>query len=588
MPCKRFIFTNNILDYIVKPAKKGVFMFKKNEDHKQEKLNSTVKNLPTKAKDLLHNNWPAVFYEHVFSKIDEDKFADLYSDGYSRPNKPVNELVSLEILKEWFDWNDETLIEKYYLDLGVNYAIGKENLGEDTLAEKTLNNFRRRLAMYEKETGISLMKEIFKDIRDDLMDEFEIDGNTQRMDSTFIQANIKNLTRLDLFVRVLHNFLNDLSENELENIPDEISKFRDDENLNLTYRLKRKEIEEKLEKMAEFTAWIKDRFEDDEKYNMLKSFEHVCRVLDEQCYRIAELEDDEEYQEENDGEEEQMWEPAKKFHRSNDDSDDNEHKENVGMKEPKDVPSDSLQNPNDDEATYREKNGEEYQGYKSNWCETCSKDNPFQIITEVDLDTNNTEDSEMLKDSVGELSDQTGLEDMINDAGYSGKDIEEKCSENCVTQHFSGIKGRQIEDERIPLGEAEFDGHDMLECPEGHQPCRQEYYPNRQRYWGRFKKETCDNCKLRKQCFVVERNGFYSYGFYHRQRITAERRALMKDPEYRKFLQLRAGAESMINEAYHKTGKRTRYTGKIKVKNSTIAKGVGMNIKRVTRFLKKN
>ena len=55
--------------------------------------------------------------------------------------------------------------------------------------------------------------------------------------------------------------------------------------------------------------------------------------------------------------------------------------------------------------------------------------------------------------------------------------------ENGVAQHFSGIKERQIEGERISLGEAEFDGHKMLECPEGHQPRRQEYYPNKQRYW---------------------------------------------------------------------------------------------------------
>ncbi len=61
----------------------------------------------------------------------------------------------------------------------------------------------------------------------------------------------------------------------------------------------------------------------------------------------------------------------------------------------------------------------------------------------------------------------------------------------------------------------------------------------------------------------------------------------MKDPEYKKFLQLRSGAESMINEAYHKNGKRTRYTGKIKVKNSNIAKGIGVNMKRLMRYQKK-
>ncbi len=118
--------------------------------------------------------------------------------------------------------------------------------------------------------------------------------------------------------------LNDLPDDELEKIPDEISKFREEKNLNLTYRLKRKEVKEKFEELAEITAWIKDRFEDDEKYNMLKNFEHVCRVLDEQCYRTAELEDDEEYEEEN--EEVLMWEPAKKFRRSKDDDEDSRQK----------------------------------------------------------------------------------------------------------------------------------------------------------------------------------------------------------------------------------------------------------------------
>ena len=276
-----------------------------------------MKRLPESMKKELENDWSSTFYEYVFCKIDEEKFAVLYDqEGYSRPNKPVNELVCLEIMKSTFDWSDDQLRKEYFFNLRVNYALGREEVGEETLAEKTLNNFRRRLLEYEKETGRNLMKEIFKDIRDELMDEFEIDGDLQRMDSTMIEANIKNLTRLDLFVRVLHNFLNDLHDDELEEIPDEISKFKDEENLNLAYRLKKEEAEEKLEELAEYTVWIKDRFEDDEKYSELKSFEHVCRVLDEQCYRIPELEDDEEYEKENENKERRTWEPVKKWGRS--------------------------------------------------------------------------------------------------------------------------------------------------------------------------------------------------------------------------------------------------------------------------------
>ncbi|GEM_PF-235435 len=560
-------------------------MFRKNEEHKQEKLNSTVKSLPNRMKKELEDGWAGTFYEDAFCKIDEEKFAVLYDqEGYSCPNKPVNELVSLEIMKQFFDWSDDQLLNEYFFNLRVNYALGREEVGEETLAEKTLNNFRRRLLEYEKETGKSLMKEVFKDIRDGLMEEYNIDGDLQRMDSTMIEANIKNLTRLDLFVRVLHNFLNDLPDHELGKIPDEISKFKDDENLNLAYRLKKKETEEKLKKIAEYTAQIKDRFENDERYNEFKSFEHVRRVLDEQCFRIPELEDEEDNKEEE-NDEKNMWEPAKKRNRSSDEKEENhdneKQKKNVKLKDPENVSSGSLQNPHDDEATYRKKNDEKHQGYKANWCETCSDENSFQIITEVDLATNNTEDADMLEDSVEELSNQTDLNDLLNDAGYSGDDVEDKCKNNDVTQHFSGIKGPSVDKDRFPLGEAVFDGHKMIECAEGNQPYRQEYYSNNDRYWGRFEKEICEKCELKDQCFVVERNEFYSYGFYHRKRLVAERRYKQKKAE-KKLLQLRAGAESMINEAYHKTGKRTRFTGKIKVKNENIAKGIGVNINRAT------
>jgi len=44
---------------------------------------------------------------------------------------------------------------------------------------------------YEEETGRDLLYEVFEDHRDYLIDEFDVDGSTQRMDSTFIEANIK-------------------------------------------------------------------------------------------------------------------------------------------------------------------------------------------------------------------------------------------------------------------------------------------------------------------------------------------------------------------------------------------------------------
>lgn len=582
-------------------------MFRKNEGHRQEKLTSIVKELPPSTKKDLENDWTTTFYEHVFCKIDEDKFTPLYSDVESRPNKPVNELVSLEIMKTMSDWTDKELRKEYLYDLRVNNALGKEDIGRDPLSLKTLVNFRGRLAQYEKETGINLMKEVFKEIRDDTMEEFDIDGRIQRMDSSLVEANIKNLSRLGLFVRVVHNFLKDLPDNELDKIPDGIREYEQEESLNLPYRLKREEAKEMLEKLADHLVWIVDRYGGHKVYSQLKSFEHVWRVLDEQCYRIPELEQPDEEDEETEEDKPQTWEPVKKRREVKEDTEENEdtsddvprgeneddssdsedNPKRVGLKDPEEIHSDYLQNPYDEDATYRKKNGEWHQGFKSNWCETCGEENPFQVITWVDVDTNNTEDSEMLKRCVEDLSKDTGLEDLLDDGAYSGEEVEKECEKNGVTQHFSGIKGPEPTGDRIPLCDAEFDDHKMTGCPMGYEPFEQRYNPDTGWYGGRMKKEVCDGCSLREKCFVKECKKFYSYGFYHRQLIVSRKREKLKCPDYRKFLQLRAGAESMINEAYHKTGKRTKYTGTGKVNNTTTAQAIGVNAKRIHRYQKK-
>jgi hypothetical protein len=41
----------------------------------------------------------------------------------------------------------------------------------------------------------------------------------------------------------------------------------------------------------------------------------------------------------------------------------------------------------------------------------------------------------------------------------------------------------------------------------------------------------------------------------------------------------------LVNELYHRDGEKTRFTGTIKVKNASIAKAIGTNLKRASRFL---
>ena len=56
--------------------------------------------------------------------------------------------------------------------------------------------------------------------------------------------------------------------------------------------------------------------------------------------------------------------------------------EPVTLKDPKEIPADSLQSPADPDATY----GRQGKGYKASLTETCAPENPFQVITDVAVD----------------------------------------------------------------------------------------------------------------------------------------------------------------------------------------------------------
>lgn len=267
-------------------------MFKENNEHQQQKLFSPVKDLQPCVKKKLENHWSTHFYEHFFTQLDETKFERLYHGGYSRPNKPVNELVSLEIIKHLLGLSDEQLEDAYLFDFCVRNALGKETLG-DNICTKTFTNFRNRLLEHEEETGEDLLHEVFEDHRDHFQEEFDIDGSTQRMDSTFIEANIKHLSRIDLIAKVLHNFVDDLPDEIVHKLPAGIDEFASTENLELSYELEPNEVDSTMETLIEHTAWLVERFEGDSKYAELESFDHLQQVLNEQCYRIAELEESE-------------------------------------------------------------------------------------------------------------------------------------------------------------------------------------------------------------------------------------------------------------------------------------------------------
>ena len=228
-----------------------------------------------------------------------------------------------------------------------------------------------------------------------------------------------------------------------------------------------------------------------------------------------------------------------------------------------------------------------HKGYVGNFAETCSKENAFQVITDVEVRPNNISDIELLSDS---LKDKDSLvskaDDLLIDGVYLGQETENDCNESNVNLHVSAIRGPKISKKNQNLADAVIENNVLKECPAGKKPYEQNYNEEKKYFSGRFKKEDCADCPLRSKCFVKENKIFFSYYFKAREYYIKKLKKKFEDPDYRKFLNLRAGAESMVYMMFFKRGKRTRFRGILRVKNAVVARAIGVNLLRLISYMK--
>ncbi len=104
--------------------------------------------------------WQNQFCELVTRNIDEDVFKPLFKDGnMDRSNASISQLVAIMVMKEGSRSSDEQMFEAVDYDLLVRKALGLVNLSDQAPSLDTYYLLRRRMASYEDETGINLIKE---------------------------------------------------------------------------------------------------------------------------------------------------------------------------------------------------------------------------------------------------------------------------------------------------------------------------------------------------------------------------------------------------------------------------------------------
>ena len=529
-------------------------MFKENQKHRQVTIYGMVHQFSVGVMKRLDKSWAPAFRELIFEKIDERRYAELYSTVDSRPNFPVNILVGLEIIKMMFDYTDEELLDQFHFNLLTGRALGQENLGDITLSERTLYYNRERLLNYEALTGRNLLEEEFQSITDEALAKLKINTKTQRMDSSFVGSFIKQMSRLELIAKVLQNFYRDLPEAEQACWKSRLADYVENDAEHIAYQLKRAEVEEHLHKLGILLFELHQAYEGDAKISAGQSYQHLSRVLLEQ-YNITI------------GSEQTA----------------------IAVKPAKEISPASLQNPADDTATFRRKNGATYKGDLFNVAETCAPENPVQLLTDISVYPNMAADDVILTERISHLKERTGVEELIVDGNYSGEKTESACINETVNLIPTEIKGPKLPSDEIPLAEFRFERNLVAACPEGHIPREQIYKPEKGHHVVHFAKELCTACARRNNCPVRFGKKFNSLIYNDRQVILSRRRQQLGEEAYRIKCLLRPAVEGTISQF-----KRLMNNGKLRVRglgrirNSVILMAIGINFGRLWSYCLEN
>lgn len=475
-------------------------------DHNQLTFNDSTLSLTQREKRFLNKSWAKPFADNIFPNIKEDDFAILYSDKASRPNTPVNIIISALILKELLGLTDDEILESLMFDIRFQYALHTTSFKEQPLSDRTLSRFRERCLTYEAMTGIDLVKNCITSLSAQIADIMGINTGLKRMDSMMVASNIKKLSRLELLYTCVANLVKLLHKNE-DDIPAGMEHYCEPDDCNkVIYHMKSMNIGEKIDKVLLDASLLIKKCASN--YDESSEYQLLIRVIGEQT-----IKDD---------------------------------KGSLVLKDKNDKTMDSkiLQNPADPDATYRFKSGKQHRGYVANFTEDVDMDKNASIISDYGYEPNTYSDSQFLKDSIETLGEQEETLTLVADGAYGGEDNIASAKEkniNLTTTNFQGRKPADV------FADFEFspDGKRVLKCAGGQVPITNKYSSKTEQCRITLNKEKCNSCPYKDQCKPKFHKTKTSKLLSWKTVSRAKQLRYMKTSEFVELAKIRNGVESI-------------------------------------------
>jgi hypothetical protein len=516
-------------------------MFRRNESHQQSELFGSQTLLSEQKREKLAGSEEAVFYELIFRAIPEAEFAVLYSEADSRPNAPVNTLVAALILKHRRAWSYQELFDHIDFDLKTRRALGLRELNETPFVESTMFNFQNRLAAHQAHTGENLLERVFGRLTQSQLEALELKTSIQRADSFLAASNIRDYSRLQLIIEVLQRFCRILSEEQQEGLPEPVKTHCAESSGKQIYRLPAADVPGKLAELGQIYRQLLQDFKAD--YGDTEAWQILQRVFGEHFTEAS---------------------------------------EQVKLRPASQIQSGSLQSPDDPEATYRKKAGTTSRGQVIHVAETAHPDNPLNLITDVAVAPNNSDDAAILAERAPIMDERTpALDELHVDGGYGSDQADQALADADAALIQTRVKG-PAPAVRMDIEPAE-DGQEgyRVRCP--HQSVEATRTPKQ--WKAEFDKSICAECPLAGQCPTTHgkaaRRWYFTPAEADRQARWRRWEAL---PEGRKTL--RANVEATIKEM-----KGAMDGGKLPVRGAFgaqchgLLRAIGVNLGRIARYV---
>ncbi|MFO8068308.1 MAG: transposase [Bacteroidales bacterium] len=518
-----------------------------------------------KRRQLLGDSWAALFRDELLHKLPVEKLAAHFTADFGRPSKDLTTCLAGALFQQIFDLTDIQTQEKLAFDIQWHYALDLPEKSDKFkyFSLKTIWNVRQTLIKNE------IDKEMFKVIGDRLAEIFKVNTDMQRIDSVHIKSNMRKLGRINIVVQTIKKFLRNLKRQDKEAYQllesDLIDKYTSKQKDNVFSRVKPSESSKTLKEVCQDLLYLVEHFQNDNKIGRMNSYQLMERLLDEQCHLN-----------ESDGEQQ------------------------VEVKKPQEISSDSLQNSSDPDASY---DGHKGQGYQVQVMETYhdnqeeeeekeqnetssgnEQEKNLNLVTHVEVEPAHKNDSEALLPAI-ESTDKRGLKpkEIGADAAYGGDENVEQAREQDV-EVIAPLKGRPKESDQIDLAEHEFNSeNELVECVEGEKPVKQR--SNGDRHSSAMEKEVCDNCNKQNICSICDGVKYYYFRYTNKDLRVSRRRVYEKTKDFKDKYRYRAGVEATMSEYDRKTGvKQLRVRGMPAVRFAAVMKAIGINIFRAVRY----